>query len=252
MRKRLIVANWKMNMLRKEAASLARRVVELLCHLESEVDVVLAPPYTSLDVVHQVVRETKIQLGAQNVFWEAFGAFTGEISPYMLTDIGCKWVIIGHSERRNILNETDSMVRKKVKISIDAGLIPIFCVGESVAERNEGSTVKVIESQIENGLKGLKLTDPETLVVAYEPVWAIGTGNNATPEEIERIHGIIREIMGRILSRIASSVRILYGGSVNPENIGEILATPNVDGALVGGASLQADSFARIVQLAGE
>lgn len=239
-------------MLRKEAASLARRVVELLCRLESEVDVVLAPPYTSLDVVHQVVRETKIQLGAQNVFWEAFGAFTGEISPYMLTDIGCKWVIIGHSERRNILNETDNMVRKKVKISIDAGLIPIFCVGESVAERNEGSTVKVIESQIENGLRGLKLTDPEALVVAYEPVWAIGTGNNATPEEIERIHGVIREIMGRILGRIASSVRILYGGSVNPENIGDILAPPNVDGALVGGASLQADSFARIVQLAGE
>ncbi|MBI2487275.1 MAG: triose-phosphate isomerase [Deltaproteobacteria bacterium] len=252
MRKRLIVANWKMNMLRREAKELAERIINLLNDLRSSVDVVLAPPYTSLDVVYRVVRESKIQLGAQNVFWEAWGAVTGEISPYMLTDIGCKWAIIGHSERRNILRETDIMVQKKIKTSLDAGLTPVFCVGETIGEREKGKTINVIESQIEIGLKDVKLADSANLVIAYEPVWAIGTGNNATPKEIEHLHGVIREITGGILGQIASDIRVLYGGSVNPENIKEILATPNVDGALVGGASLRADSFGKIVQLAGE
>ncbi len=252
MRKRLIVANWKMNMLRREAKELAEGIINILSELRSDVDVVLAPPYTSLDVVYQVVRETKIQLGAQDVFWEAWGAFTGEISPYMLTDIGCKWAIIGHSERRNILSETDIMVQKKIKISLDSGLIPVFCVGETIDEREKGKTINVIESQIEIGLKDLKLTDSANLVIAYEPVWAIGTGNNATPKEIERVHGVIREKTGAVFGGIARSIRVLYGGSVNQENIKEILDTPNVDGALVGGASLRVDSFGEIVQLAGE
>lgn len=252
MRKRLIVANWKMNMLRREAKELAERIINLLNDLRSSVDVVLAPPYTSLDVVYRVVRESKIQLGAQNVFWEAWGAFTGEISPYMLTDIGCKWAIIGHSERRNILRETDIMVQEKIKTSLDAGLIPVFCVGETAGEREKGKTLNVIESQIEIGLKDLQLASSANLVIAYEPVWAIGTGNNATPKEIEHVHGVIQEITVGILGQIASDIRVLYGGSVNPENIKEILATPNVDGALVGGASLRADSFGKIVQLAGE
>jgi triosephosphate isomerase len=188
MRKRLIVANWKMNMLRREAKELAERIINLLNDLRSSVDVVLAPPYTSLDVVYRVVRESKIQLGAQNVFWEAWGAFTGEISPYMLTDIGCKWAIIGHSERRNILRETDIMVQEKIKTSLDAGLIPVFCVGETAGEREKGKTLNVIESQIEIGLKDLQLASSANLVIAYEPVWAIGTGNNATPKEIEHVH----------------------------------------------------------------
>lgn len=252
MRKRLIVANWKMNLLRREAKELAGMIISLLNNLRSSVDVVLAPPYTSLDVVYRVVRESKIQMGAQNVFWEAWGAFTGEISPYMLTDIGCKWAIIGHSERRNILRETDSMVQNKIRTSLDAGLIPVFCVGETSGDREKGKTMDVIESQIKIGLKDLRLADSANLVIAYEPVWAIGTGNNASPEEIEHVHGVIREITGSILGQIAGSIRILYGGSVNPENIKEILAAPNVDGALVGGASLRADSFAKIVQLAGE
>jgi len=252
MRKRLIVANWKMNMRRGEAMALAEDMVELLPDLLGRVNVVLAAPYISLDVVGRVIQETPMELGAQNVFWEAWGAFTGEISPYMLTDLGCRWVIIGHSERRNLLNETDEMVQKKIKISLEAGLIPIVCVGESIMEKEQGDTIEVIERQIGNALKGIGLIDSDELVIAYEPVWAIGTGNNATPEEIEHVHGVIREILSRILGEIAGEVRILYGGSVNPDNIGEILAAHNTDGALVGGASLRADSFAKIVQIAGE
>jgi triosephosphate isomerase len=252
MRKRLIVANWKMNMRRGEAMALAEDMVELLPDLLGRVNVVLAAPYISLDVVGRVIQETPMELGAQNVFWEAWGAFTGEISPYMLTDLGCRWVIIGHSERRNLLNETDEMVQKKIKISLEAGLIPIVCVGENIMEKEQGDTIEVIERQIGNALEGIGLIDSDELVIAYEPVWAIGTGNNATPEEIEHVHGVIREILSRILGEIAGEVRILYGGSVNPDNIGEILAAHNTDGALVGGASLRADSFAKIVQIAGE
>jgi triosephosphate isomerase len=251
-RKRLIVGNWKMNMLRREAKGLAEGITRLLGDLRNDnVDIVLAPPYTSLDVVYQVIRETKIQLGAQNVFWESSGAFTGEISPYMLTDIGCRWVIIGHSERRIILGETDSMVRKKIKASLHAGLIPIVCIGETLEEREKGKTIKVIEGQIESALRDLKLDDPAGLVIAYEPVWAIGTGNNATPEEAEYVHKFIREMIGDILGIISTEVRILYGGSVTPENIKDMLAPPNIDGALVGGASLNADSFTKIVKLIG-
>jgi len=232
--------------------ALAEDMVELLPDLLGRVNVVLAAPYISLDVVGRVIQETPMELGAQNVFWEAWGAFTGEISPYMLTDLGCRWVIIGHSERRNLLNETDEMVQKKIKISLEAGLIPIVCVGESIMEKEQGDTIEVIERQIGNALEGIGLIDSDELVIAYEPVWAIGTGNNATPEEIEHVHGVIREILSRILGEIAGEVRILYGGSVNPDNIGEILAAHNTDGALVGGASLRADSFAKIVQIAGE
>ena len=239
-------------MRRMEAMALAENMVELLPESLDCVDVVLAAPYISLDVVGRVIQETPIELGAQNVFWEAWGAFTGEISPYMLTDIGCKWVIIGHSERRNLLNETDEMVQKKIKISREAGLTPIVCIGENILEKKQGSTIEVIERQIGNAIDGMRFVDSEELVIAYEPVWAIGTGNNATPEEIEHVHGVIREILGGILGEIAEEVRILYGGSVNPDNIGEILAAHNTDGALVGGASLRADSFAKIVQIAGE
>jgi triosephosphate isomerase (TIM) len=250
MRKKLIVGNWKMNMLRGEAVGLARRLTEAL--RSSNVDIVIAPPYTSLEVVYQVVRETNIHLAAQNVFWEISGAFTGEISPYMLTDAGCGWVIIGHSERRGILGETDDMVHKKVKASIDSGLIPIICVGETLEEREKGKTMKVVESQIENGLKDLSLNNSKSLVIAYEPVWAIGTGKNATPEEAERVQGFIRETINGIFGNIADEIRILYGGSVTPENIKGLLSSPNIDGALVGGASLKADSFSKIVELAGE
>ncbi|MGE5445255.1 MAG: triose-phosphate isomerase [Ignavibacteriales bacterium] len=250
MRRRLIVGNWKMNMLRQEATELARRLSGLI--RSSGVDVVIAPPYTSLEAVYGVVRGTDIHFGAQDVFWETSGAFTGEISPYMLIDAGCSWVITGHSERRGILGETDDMVRKKVRASLSSGLIPIVCVGETLEERERGKTMRVIESQIENGLKDLSLDNPDKIAIAYEPVWAIGTGKNATPEEAAEVHGFIRGILKGTFGGLADGIRILYGGSVTPENIKGLLSPPDIDGALVGGASLKAESFAKIVQLAGE
>jgi triosephosphate isomerase len=247
-RKGLIVANWKMNTLRGEAKALAGEIVRLLEDLKN-VDVVLAPPYTSLDVIYEIVRKTGIELGAQNTFWEAKGAFTGEISPYMLADIGCKWVIIGHSERRRVFRETDDLVLKKVRASLEAGLFPIVCVGETLEEKEKGSTINVIEEQIRGGLAALDINDTTRIVIAYEPVWAIGTGKNALPEDVEHVHGVIREIIGGIWGETANRVRILYGGSVDPANIEELVSSPNVDGALVGGASLKAGSFTKIVKI---
>src|SRR5579884_361761 len=249
-RRRLIVGNWKMNTVRQEATELARKLSGLI--RSSNVDVVIAPPYTSLEAVYGVVRDTDIHLGAQDVFWETSGAFTGEISPYMLIDAGCRWVIIGHSERRGILGETDDMVHKKVRASLGSGLIPIVCVGETIEERERGKTMRVVESQIENGLKDLNLDNPDKIAIAYEPVWAIGTGKNATPEEAAEVHGFIRGILKDTFGDVANGIRILYGGSVTPANIKGLLFPPDIDGALVGGASLKADSFAKIVQLAGE
>lgn len=250
MRKKLIVGNWKMNMLRSEAAELARKLSELINF--GNVDIVITPPYTSLEAVYGVVRGTNIYLGAQDVFWENSGAFTGEISPYMLIDAGCRWVIIGHSERRGILGETDDMVRKKVRATLGLGLIPIVCVGETLEEREKRKTMRVVQSQIENGLKDLSLDDSDKIVIAYEPVWAIGTGMTATPDEAEEVHRFIRETLKDTFGKVADEVRILYGGSVTPANIKELLSPPDIDGALVGGVSLKADSFAKIVQLAGE
>lgn len=250
MRKKLIVGNWKMNMLRSEAAELARKLSELINF--GNVDIVITPPYTSLEAVYGVVRGTNIYLGAQDVFWENSGAFTGEISPYMLIDAGCRWVIIGHSERRGILGETDDMVRKKVRATLGLGLIPIVCVGETLEEREKRKTMRVVQSQIENGLKDLSLDDSDKIVIAYEPVWAIGTGMTATPDEAEEVHRFIRDTLKDTFGKVADEVRILYGGSVTPANIKELLSPPDIDGALVGGVSLKADSFAKIVQLAGE
>lgn len=237
-------------MLRSEAAELARKLSELIKF--SNVDIVITPPYTSLEAVYGVVRGTNMSLGAQDVFWENSGAFTGEISPYMLIDAGCRWVIIGHSERRGILGETDDMVRKKVRASLGLGLIPIVCVGETLEEREKRKTIRVIQSQVENGLKDLSLDNSDKIVIAYEPVWAIGTGMTATPDEAEEVHKFIRETLKDTFGKVADEVRILYGGSVTPANIKELLSPPDIDGALVGGVSLKADSFARIVQLAGE
>ncbi|HEY7534563.1 MAG TPA: triose-phosphate isomerase [Thermodesulfobacteriota bacterium] len=250
MRKRLIVGNWKMNMLRNEALEVTQNLSELLRDL-NEVDIVIAPPYTSLDIVYKVICKTKIQLAAQNVFWEQSGAFTGEISPYMLIDAGCKWVIIGHSERRVILGESDNMVQRKIKASINAGLIPILCVGETLDERKKGYTMKVIKNQLEEGLKSINIESPNGITIAYEPVWAIGTGNNATPEDAQEVHGFIRETLNEIFIGIADKIRILYGGSVTPENIKDIILPLDIDGALIGGASLRSDSFAKIAKLIG-
>ncbi|OGE23287.1 MAG: triose-phosphate isomerase [Candidatus Dadabacteria bacterium RIFCSPHIGHO2_12_FULL_53_21] len=252
MRKRLIAGNWKMNMLRGEAGELARGVVERTGGLAEKIDIILAPPFTALDAVGDELRGSRVMLAAQNVFWEERGAFTGEISPGMLADAGCSWVIIGHSERRHILRETDEMVRMKIGASLKAGLRVIVCVGETLGERAEGHTIKAVDAQVVKALTGIDIDDPGDLVIAYEPIWAIGTGHHATPAEAEFVQSAIREIAGNILGDLAARIRIVYGGSVNEENIRDLLAEPDIDGALVGGASLKAESMASIVETAGE
>lgn len=252
MRKTLIAGNWKMNMTREEAGALARGVAEGVGDAAGRVDVILAPPYTALGTVAEALEGTGIMLGAQNVFWEEKGAFTGEISPGMLADSGCAWVIIGHSERRNVLHETDEMVRRKIEASLKAGLSIIVCVGESLEERKGGKTINIVGSQVKSAIQELQIDDPAGFVIAYEPVWAIGTGQHATPDEAQYVHATIREITGNIMGSDAGRIRIVYGGSVNEDNIKALLAEADIDGALVGGASLNAGAMAGIVRIAGE
>jgi triosephosphate isomerase len=252
MKKMMVAGNWKMNMLRYQAKELTQDIISGLVDVKDDIDIVLAPPFTALDVVSGLIGNSRVMLAAQNVFWEDRGAFTGEISPAMLVDAGCKWVIIGHSERRGILGETDSVVRKKIKASLSDGLNVIVCVGETLQEREVGKTIKIVQSQVESALMDLELDDPQRFVIAYEPVWAIGTGKNATPKEAEDVHATIREITGSIFAQDSELIRIIYGGSVNGDNIDELLHMENIDGALIGGAGLDADSFVKIVKIAGE
>ena len=253
MRRTLIAANWKMNMLRGEARELTRSFISNLSEVEYDFDIVLAPPYTAIDVVYDIVKDTNIMVGAQNVFWEKSGAFTGEISSEMLLDAGCEWVIIGHSERRLLLDETDDMVKRKIESAIEHGLNVIVCLGETLEEREAGKTIKNVTGQVQSALNDAKIDDPLRVVIAYEPIWAIGTGKVATPDEAEYVHGAIREITGSIFGVDgAEKMRIIYGGSVTEDNIGELLSEPNVDGALIGGASLKPNSMAKIVKIAGE
>ncbi len=252
MKKMMVAGNWKMNMLRYQAKDLTQDIISGLIDVKDDIDIVLAPPFTALDVVSGLIGNSRVMLAAQNVFWEDRGAFTGEISPAMLVDAGCKWVIIGHSERRGILGETDTVVRKKIKASLSDGLNVIVCVGETLQEREVGKTIKIVQSQVERALMDLELDDPQRFVIAYEPVWAIGTGKNATPKEAEDVHATIREITGSIFAQDSELIRIIYGGSVNGDNIDELLHMENIDGALIGGAGLDADSFVKIVKIAGE
>ncbi|MEE9238266.1 MAG: triose-phosphate isomerase [Thermodesulfobacteriota bacterium] len=252
MKKMMVAGNWKMNMLRYQAKELTQDIISGLVDVKDDIDIVLAPPFTALDVVSGLIGNSRVMLAAQNVFWEDRGAFTGEISPAMLVDAGCKWVIIGHSERRGILGETDTVVRKKIKASLSDGLNVIVCVGETLQEREVGKTIKIVQSQVESALMDLELDDPQRFVIAYEPVWAIGTGKNATPKEAEDVHATIREITGSIFAQDSELIRIIYGGSVNGDNIEELLHMENIDGALIGGAGLDADSFVKIVKIAGE
>ncbi|GAB4418777.1 MAG: triose-phosphate isomerase [Thermodesulfovibrionales bacterium] len=210
-----------------------------------DADIVIAPPFTSLYAVAEMLRGTKVKLSAQDVFYEEKGAFTGEVSPIMLRDVGCEYVIVGHSERRRYFKETDEIVNRKIRVSLKNGLGVIFCIGESLSEREAGKTYDVLKRQLEIGLKDV---DAQGLVVAYEPVWAIGTGRTATPDQAQDAHRFIRGKLREVYGSYADSVRILYGGSVTPENIDALMACPDVDGALVGGASLMPDSFERIVK----
>ncbi len=215
----------------------------------SNVDIAIAPPFTSLSVAAEKLKNTNVILAAQNVFYEEKGAYTGEISPLMLIDIGCKYVIIGHSERRQYFNEADDIVNKKIKAAKKAGLGIIFCIGESLEEREAGKTFYVLNREIEKGLNGI---DPEDIVMAYEPIWAIGTGRTATPEQAQETHSYIREKINVLYSKKADEICIMYGGSVTPENIDSLMACKDVDGALVGGASLKVESFIKIVKFRKE
>ena len=247
MRTPLIVANWKMNKSLNDAQQYGQELLPLLAGYTG-VEVVVCPPFTSLTLMSQIFRGSEIKLGAQNLFWEMKGAYTGEISPAMLVDAGCTYVILGHSERRQIMGENDTIINRKVRAALDAELIPILCVGETLQERENNRAREVVKEQLTRDLKNITFA-PQGLVIAYEPVWAIGTGVNASSDDAQEMIGFIRSYLAKIYDReLANSVRILYGGSVNEVNIAEFMGEVDVDGALVGGASLQANSFAGIVR----
>ncbi len=252
-RKPVVAGNWKMFKSKEEAAALARGVAEQTASLESSVDIVLCPPFTALDTVTQVLAGKHVATGAQNMHWENEGAYTGEVAASMLVDAGCRFVILGHSERRSLFNETDAMVNKKAHAALAAGLIPIICVGETLDEHEADKTRQIITGQVAGSLDNIGAREMARIIVAYEPVWAIGTGRTATPEQAQRVHALIR---GQLLAlggeTAASATRILYGGSVKPANAVELFGRADIDGGLVGGAALEADSFAAIVKAAGK
>ncbi len=247
-RKRFVCGNWKMHKTAAEARALVAELRGLAEGLAEKVDVAVAPPFTALAAAAEALRGSKVQLAAQNVHWEAQGAFTGEVSAAMLEEIGCAHVIVGHSERRQLFGETDEGVNKKAKAVLAAGLAPIVCVGETLAEREAGRTLEVVSRQVRGGLAGLAADQVGRLTVAYEPVWAIGTGKTATTAQAQEVHAALRVLLRELAGGVADQVRIQYGGSVKPDNAAELMAQPDVDGALVGGASLKAGDFSQIVK----
>ncbi|MBM3255417.1 MAG: triose-phosphate isomerase, partial [Candidatus Omnitrophica bacterium] len=246
MRKFIIAGNWKMYKNIGEAIDLANGLKRELFELSGDdIDIVLCPPFTALSEVAEVLAESNIALGAQDMYWQEEGAFTGEVSPLMLKDAGAKFVIIGHSERRQFFAETNESVNKKIKAALKHELTPIVCVGESLKEREAGQTFKVLDDHIQNGLSDISAAEMLKLVIAYEPVWAIGTGKTATPVQAQEAQNYIRDLLRKLYNKeVAAEVRIQYGGSVKPENTAELMQQPDVDGALVGGASLKIESFA--------
>ncbi len=248
LRQHIIAGNWKMYKTVDEAVALVNDLKGLVKDA-GDVEIVVCPPFTALHAVGEALRGSNIQLAAQNMHWEAEGAFTGEVSPIMLRSIGCKYVILGHSERRTYFGETDEGVNRKAKSAMLNGLLPIICVGETLKEREDDKTEQVVTRQTKAALEGIKTNGAERIVIAYEPVWAIGTGRTASADEANRVIGIIRNTVAEVFnSRIADEIRIQYGGSVKPGNIAELLSQSDIDGALVGGASLDASSFAAIVK----
>jgi triosephosphate isomerase len=246
--KPFIAGNWKMHKTIPEAVEMVKALKEASSEL-TEAELVVIPPYTMLTEVKKVIEGSSVQLGAQNLFWEEKGAFTGEVSPLMLKDAGCQYVTIGHSERRQYFGETNETVNKKVKAALAYELTPIMCLGESLAEREKGKTMAKVEAQINSGLEGLGKEEIRLIVIAYEPIWAIGTGVTATPAQAEEVHSFIRDkLVEKYGKEIASYAIILYGGSVKPDNAYSLLKENNINGALVGGASLEADSFVQITK----
>jgi len=243
MRKLIIAGNWKLNHTEKEAVELVTALRSNLVDIDT-VDVVVCPTFIVLPIVHDVLQDSNIALGAQNTHWEDSGAYTGEVSAPLLKDIGVQYVIVGHSERRQYFGETDETVNKRIKAVLAHGLIPIVCVGEVLQERESNKTFEVIEKQCAGGFDGITAEEMEKVIIAYEPVWAIGTGKTATPDQAQEVHLFIRTWVAKMYNdHVAQIVRIQYGGSVKPDNSAELMSQPDIDGALVGGASLKADSF---------
>ncbi len=251
MRKKIVAANWKMNMTQAESAEFVRSLLLDLGDI-SDVDVVIVPPFTALAKVTEALADAQsIKVGAQNMHWERSGAFTGEISAAMLRDLFVRYVVLGHSERRALFGETDEIVNRKVRAAHEATLRPIVCVGETLQQRDKGKVEKVLSTQLQGSLVDLSAKELSETVIAYEPVWAIGTGRNATPEQAQEAHAFIRRTLTKLSDETtADRIRIQYGGSVKPANARELISQPDIDGALVGGASLEARSFAEIVNAA--
>ncbi len=247
MGKMIIAGNWKMNKDLDEAVQLVEKLKKGFKN-KNKVEVVICPSFTNLSAVNAIVKDSDIKLGAQNMYTEEKGAYTGEINASMLRSVGCKYVIIGHSERRQYFNETNQFLNKKIKVALENNLYPIYCVGETLEQREAGKVEKVIKEQIEEGLKDISSDDLKKIVLAYEPVWAIGTGKTATPQQANDVHVFIRKLLVAMSNAaVAEQVSILYGGSVTPESSSELMGKSDIDGALVGGASLKADSFMEII-----
>ncbi|RJO64053.1 MAG: triose-phosphate isomerase [Candidatus Omnitrophota bacterium] len=250
MRKTIIAGNWKMYKTIAESIELVNGLKRELFAIDSQlVDIVICPPFSALSEVVELLIDSDIKMGAQDMFWQEEGAFTGEVSPSMLKDVGCQFVIIGHSERRQYFNETNESVNKKIKAALMYGLSPIMCVGETLNERDAGKTFVVLKDHVHNGLVGIDAESAQKIIIAYEPVWAIGTGKTATPAQAQEAQKFIRELLKKLYNTsVAENIRIQYGGSVKPENAAELMAQPDIDGALVGGASLKSDTFSAIIK----
>jgi triosephosphate isomerase len=250
MRKYIIAGNWKMNKNAAESAALVEEIVKA-AGSETSVSAVVCPPFTSIQKVSDLASDSNVGVGAQNMYFEASGAYTGEISAEMLRHLRVDWVILGHSERRAIFGETDELINQKVIAALANSLKPILCVGETIEEREAGDTLKVVETQLTEGLRNVDESKAEEIVIAYEPVWAIGTGKTATPEMAQEVHAYIRKLLNALFGEAkGESIRILYGGSMKPANAEELLAQKDIDGGLIGGASLQSNSFLELIEAA--
>ena len=251
MRKKVIAGNWKMHYDLSESQNLISKLTSGLSGKKYNCDVIICPPFTSLSEASSLIKDTPVKLGAQNMYFQESGAFTGEISAKMLKGVGCEYVILGHSERRTIFKESDGLINEKIKAALKAGLKPIFCIGETLEEREKGKEKEVLKRQLSGGLDEISLDEMKQIIIAYEPVWAIGTGRTATPAQAEEMHDYIRNyIQDDFNTETAENLIIQYGGSVKPDNARELLSQQNIDGALVGGACLKADSFIGIIESA--
>ena len=251
MRRKIIAGNWKMHKDLSESQNLISKLINELRNENVNCDIIICPPFTSLSEAAGLVKNTKLKLGAQNMHFEDKGAFTGEVSAAMLKSAGCEYVILGHSERRAIFGESDEMINKKIKKALGTGLKPIFCIGETLQQRESGIMNDVLKHQVTEGLQHISKGEMEKVVLAYEPVWAIGTGVTATPQQAQEVHVFVRKLISSIFGEdTAENLVIQYGGSVKPDNAGELLSQSDIDGALVGGACLESDSFLKIIKSA--